>query len=213
MKRIIIAMLIIGAIGWSVPSMKGTNGLIHIPVAVSVKYREYDIGANFQNSQTAKSGQYFANLGVFDGLELGIIGNSQKEGVFINLKYYVLSDKTEYPLVLATGVTGLSSYSDTNLFMVLSKSFPNKLAGHFGFSSNLNEATITAKVMFGLEYKLSDELNFISDIIGSDTKWDLSTGLRIKLSNDWTLNGYLEDVLNSSDSKFTLGCSYHGIFQ
>ncbi|MEI7942105.1 MAG: hypothetical protein WCH76_02930 [Candidatus Riflemargulisbacteria bacterium] len=211
MKRIIIAMLIIGAIGWSVPSMEGTNGLIHIPIASSVKYKEYDIGANFQNSQITKAGQYFANLGVFEGLELGLIGSTQKEGVFINLKYYVLSDKTEYPLVLAAGVTGLSSYSNTNLFMVLSKPFPNKLSGHFGFRTNLNSPTIKADVMFGLELKMSEQLNFISDIIGSDTTWNLSTGLRIKLSNDWTLNGYLEDVLNAKDSKFTLGCSYHGI--
>jgi hypothetical protein len=211
MKRIMIAMLIIGAVGWSIPSMEGTNGLIHIPIAASVKYKEYDIGANFQNSQTTRAGQYFANLGVFEGLELGLIGSTQKEGVFINLKYYVLSDKSDYPLVLAAGVTGLSSYSNTNLFMVLSKSFPNKLAGHFGFRTNLNSPTIKADVMFGLELKMSDELNFVSDIIGSDTSWNLSTGLRIKLSNDWTLNGYLEDVLNSKDSKFTLGCSYHGI--
>ncbi len=211
MKKVILAIMIIGTIGWSIPSMEGTNGLIHMPVAVSVKYKEFDIGANFQNSQTVKAGQYFANLGVFEGLELGIIGSSQKEGVFINLKYYVLSDKSEYPLALATGVTGLSSYTNTNLFMVLSKSFPNKLSGHFGFRSNLNSPTIKADVMFGLEVKMSETLNFISDIIGSDNTWNLSTGLRIKLSNDWTLNGYLEDVLNSNDSKFTLGCSYHGI--
>jgi hypothetical protein len=206
-----IAMLIIGAIGWSVPSMEGTNGLINMPIASSVKYKEYDIGANFQNAQTTKNGQYFINVGVVDGLELGIIGSTQKEGVFVNLKYYMLSDKSDYPLGLAAGLTKLTSYTETNLFMVLSKAFPNKLAGHFGFRSNLNSTTIKADVMFGLELRMSDELNFVSDIVGSDKKWNLSTGLRIKLSNDWTLNGYLEDVLNSSDSKFTLGCSYHGI--
>jgi hypothetical protein len=64
MKRIIIAMLIIGAVGWSIPSMAGTNGLINMPIAVSVKYKEFDLGANFQNSQTSRAGKYFANLGV-----------------------------------------------------------------------------------------------------------------------------------------------------
>ncbi|MDD4527626.1 MAG: hypothetical protein PHF25_06280 [Candidatus Margulisbacteria bacterium] len=211
MKKVIIALLMIGAMGWSVPSMAGTNGLIHMPAAVAVQYKEYDLGVNFQNSQTAKTGQYFANLGILDGFELGFIGNTQQEGVFVNVKYYMLSDKSEYPLGLATGITGLTSYSNTNLYMVVSKAFPNKLSGHFGFRSNLNSATIKAEVMFGVEMKMGEQLNFVSDIIGSDTAWDLSAGLRIKLSEDLMLNGYLEDILNSNDAKFTLGFSYHGI--
>ncbi len=211
MKKVIIAMLVVSSMGWSVPSLVGTNGLINMPAAASVKYKEFDVGVNFQNSQTSRTSQYFANLGILDGFELGFIGNSLKEGVFVNIKYYMMSDKSEYPLGLATGLTGLTSYSNTNLYMVLSKAFPNKLSGHFGFRSNLNSSTIKADVMFGLELKMSEQLNFVSDIIGSDTSWNLSTGLRIKLNPDWMLNGYLEDVANSNNSKFTLGCSYHGI--
>jgi hypothetical protein len=214
MKRLLIAILVVGAFGWTVPSMKGTNGLVNMPVATAVKYKEFDFGLNFQTSQSnTKTGHYFANLGIFDGVELGMIGNTQKEGAFINLKYYMLSDKSEYPLGLAAGVTGLTSYTNTDLFLVLSKSFPNRLAGHFGFKTNLNQESIRADVMFGVEMLMSEQMTFIADIIGSDDSWNLSTGLRLKLSDDLTLNGYLEDVLDSNEAKFTLGIAYHGLLE
>ncbi len=212
MKKVIIVALMLGVVSWAVPSMKGTNGLVNMPAASAVKYKEFDVGYNWQSaSSNNQISYYFANLGIFDGVELGVIGNSTHEGSFINLKYYMLSDNSEYPLGLAVGVTGLTSYTQTELYMVLSKAFPNKLAGHFGFKTNVNAVKIKADVMFGLEMFMSDHMTVVADIIGSEDVWCLSGGLRVKLMEDVTLNGYLEDVLESKEAKFTLGLSFDGI--
>ena len=217
-KKSILFTVLLGSLLLAAPSLIGTNGLVRMPAATSVTYKEFDIGVNWELLQTPVNGKqhkihYLANLGIFDGVELGFLGDNSKEGVFINLKYYMLSDKSEYPLGLAVGLTNLASHTSTDLYLVLSKKFPNKLAGHLGFSSNLLAGKIKANVMFGMEMFLSEQMTVIGDVIGSEDSWILSAGLRLKLSDDATLNTFYEDISNSTADKgtFSIGISMHNI--
>jgi hypothetical protein len=208
MKKWLISFMIISTIGFSIPSMKGTNGLINMPVATAVKYKEFDLGFHFQTTNSnAQDVLFYSNLGIFNGVELGFLGKNGQEGVLLNLKYDMLRDTSKYPLALGVGFTGLTSHTNTNVYMVLSKDFPNKLAGHFGFLSNINAQKINANVMFGLDLPLSDQMNFIADIIGADDTWNISGGLRFLYSEDITLQAFLEDIFNNNNAKFCFGAT------
>ncbi|OGI12045.1 MAG: hypothetical protein A2Y40_07935 [Candidatus Margulisbacteria bacterium GWF2_35_9] len=218
MKKTLILLLLLPIL-FGAPSLLGTNGLINMPAATSIKYKEFDFGLNWELLQQALSNgshhqiNYFANLGIFDGVELGFIGNNIKEGVFISAKYYMLSDKSEYPLGLAAGMTNLSSHTNTDLYLVLSKKFPNKLAGHLGFKSNILAGKISSTVMFGVEMLMSQYLTVIGDLIGSEDTWVLSSGVRLKVMDDMLLNVYLADIGNNTQNKmtFSIGVSWHNI--
>ncbi|MDD5455712.1 MAG: hypothetical protein PHV30_01625 [Candidatus Margulisbacteria bacterium] len=214
------SLILGGALLFGAPSAIGTNGLINMPTAMSIQYKAFDLGSNWtlvQNNSSSAQNQihYYGNLGIFEGVELGFLGNNQTEGVFLNLKYYMLSDKSNYPLGLAVGLTNISSHSNSNLYLVLSKKFPNQLTGHFGFASNILATKIQANVMFGLEMPFSNYVNAFAELIGSQDSWVLSAGTRLKLADDLLLNAYWDDIGNSSAGKstFSLGISWHGILQ
>ena len=220
MKRLVVSMLLILSMANSAPSTLGTNGLINMPVAMSIKYKEFDVGINWKtiqniNNQNRFQMNYFANMGIFDGIEFGFIGTNIQEGVFLNLKYFMMSDKSTYPLALAAGINNISSRARSDLYLVLSKSFPNNLNGHFGFGSNIMATTIKANVMFGIDILMNKYMTILADLMGSESSWNLSAGLRIKLAEDMLLNAYIEDIGNSTPDKatFTLGFSWHGLFQ
>ncbi len=220
MKNILIVCLLLTGLSLASPSSIGTNGLVNMPTAMSIKYKEFDLAANWRVVQNTSDGSryqlnYISNLGIFDGVEAGFIGNNQKEGVFPHIKFYMMSDKTAYPLALAAGLTNLSSHSRSDLYLVMSKKFPNNFFGHFGFTSNIIASSIKANIMFGIEASLSPYMSIIGDLIGSESTWNLSTGFRLKLSEDFLLNAYLEDIASSTVDKatFTLGLSWHGLFQ
>ena len=208
-----------GALLFGSPSAIGTNGLVNMPTAMSIQYKAFDLGGNWtlvqNNSSVQNQIHYYGNLGIFEGVELGFLGNNQAEGVFLHLKYYMLSDKSTYPLGLAVGLTNISSRSNSNLYLVLSKKFPNQFTGHFGFASNILASKIQANVMFGLELPLSNYVNTFAELIGSQDSWVLSAGTRLKLADDLLLNAYWDDISNSSAAKstFSLGISWHGILQ
>lgn len=211
--------IIMAQMSWAVPSLRGTNGLINMPAASSIKYKEFDLGFNWELLQTSSSSKhqlhYLANLGIFEGVEMGIVGDTSKEGSFINIKYFMMSDKSQYPLSLAVGAMNITSHSNTDLYLVMSKKFPNNLAAHFGFKSNILASQIKADVMFGMEMFLSQYVTIIGDIIGEMDVWNVSAGARIKLFDDILFNLYLEDVAGATTSKttFTFGFTFHSLMQ
>jgi hypothetical protein len=222
--RRLSGFIIIGLLsfGFSSPSLLGANGLINMPTATATKYKNFDAGLNWELLKTPDANgsshklEYLFNMGIFDGVEMGFVGDSLNEGAFINLKYSTfIKDSTKYPFGLGVGFTKLASFSETNLYMVVSKRFPNKLGGHFGFNSNLLGSKIAANVMFGLEMFFSDNFTVISDLVGESDLWKLSTGLRLKISETALLNAYLEDLFNttSDGSTFTIGVSMSDVLQ
>ena len=67
---------------------------------------------------------YKFNLGSFENWELGILGGSfLDEGVFVNMKYFLMSNQEENPLSIAAGIERLGSKSDLATYLVTSKRF------------------------------------------------------------------------------------------
>ncbi len=203
---------------WAVPSVMGVNGLINMPTAYSINPKEVDLGFNLVSSSTPglPNWKYYSNLGVFDGVELGFVGNNLTEGVFINLKFFMISDKNSIsPLRIAGGFTNISSHSNTDLYLVLSKSFSKQVAGHFGFTSNVRASNIKADVMFGMEMGLNPDTSLVADMVGADNTWNLSAGIRYKLSNEFQVNAYINDLGNNTPNKASLliGMSWFGLLQ
>jgi hypothetical protein len=202
---------------WAAPSVNGINGLINMPTAYSINPKEVDVGFNLVNSSTSQPNlKYYSNLGVFDGVELGFIGNNVNEGVFINLKFFMVSDRNSIsPLRIAGGFTNISSHSNTDLFLVLSKSFSRQVAGHFGFTSNVSASNIKANVMFGMEMGLNPDATIVADMVGEGSTWDLAAGVRYKLSNEFQVNAYLDDIGNNTAKKSSIlvGMAWFGLLQ
>lgn len=220
MKRMIkVAIVVLGGVlSWAEPSLMGVNGLINMPTAYSIDSKQVDVGLNLISTGVSGNAnwKYYSNMGIFEGVELGFLGNNLTEGVFINLKFFMISDKTSpSPLRIAGGFTNLSSRSKTDLYLVLSKTFSRQVAGHFGFTSNVMSSGIKANVMFGLEMGLSPELVLVSDLVGADSSWDLAAGIRYRLSREFQVNAFVDDMGNNTANKASLviGIMWHGLLQ
>ena len=202
---------------WATPSTMGVNGLINMPTAYSINPKEVDLGFNMISASTpGPNWKYYSNLGVFEGVELGFIGNNLTEGMFVNLKFFMIGDKNSVsPLRIAGGFTNLSSHTKTDLYLVLSKSFSKQVAGHFGFTSNVSASNIKANVMFGMEMGLNPETTLIADMVGAESAWDLAAGVRYKLSNEFSVNAYIDDIGNNTSNKASLlvGMAWFGLLQ
>jgi len=211
-KTILILSILLGSISFAFPSLSGSSGLINMPTADSLRYKEYNLGFAYYNDATAGTVcKYFGNLGTFNGFELGFIGNTEKEGVFLNMKYYMLSDKSSTPLALAFGIDNISSFSLTNLYLVLSKKMKPELDFHLGFLTNVSRGKIAPQLMIGGEYLLTKNLLFITDMVGENSSWNVSAGFRFFLASNLILNAAVTDISNSSgagSNTISVGLAY-----
>ncbi len=175
----------------ALPTIGGTSGLVRMPTAQGLKYKEFNIGLDYI-SQQAVSGSsrmlYKANLGTLDGLEIGFVGQGQQEGVFINLKYYLLSDNTEQPLMMALGIDNISSFNKTDIYMVASKIFKGGFSMHLGFLAPLQGGATNPSLMLGTEYYFSESLSLAVDTVGQNSVYDMAAGLRFRTSNNLIFN-------------------------
>lgn len=214
----LILLLCLSAQLFATPTVGGTTGLIIMPTAESLNYKEFNIGADWSTSAVSNNGQvlwkYKANIGAFNGLELGFVGQNDREGVFINMKYYLLSDNTKYPLKMALGINNLTSYNKTDAYMVASKRLNSQYAGHFGFRADLADGKTNASLMLGLEYFISDKMAWISDLDGEDSKYLINTGVRYAFHPNAMVSLYALNLTNQEISaeypglKFNLGFTW-----
>ena len=139
------------------------------------------------------------NVGTFRSWELGVVGGRvPTEGVFVNAKYYLMSDNERFPLSLALGFSGLTSLSGSSLYMVTSKSFQGGIHGHLGFRTQFNQEQITPSIMGGVEYFLSNQLSFLGDFDGQDTHYLCNIGVKYTFWEDVYIRGAILDCMNQS---------------
>lgn len=175
------------------PNINGTTGLIVIPIADSLKYKEYNLGLDsllFEAKDTDIESIfiYKANIGLFSNLELGFVGQSYQEGVFINLKYYLASDNSKYPLKTAIGASNLTSYNKTDVYIVASKWFNDLISGHLGFKILVNDNQSITNLMLGLELILQKDTALLFDLIGEGENYMFNTGLRYLINHNLQAN-------------------------
>lgn len=211
----LVAFVITTAQVQALPTIGGTSGLVRMPTAQGLKYKEFNIGLDYL-SQQAVSGSsrmlYKANLGTLDGLEIGFVGQGSQEGVFINLKYYLLSDNTEQPLMMALGIDNISSFNKTDIYMVASKIFRGGFSMHLGFLAPLQGAATNPSLMLGTEYYFSESLSLALDTVGQNSVYDLAAGLRFRTSNNLIFsihgNHLLAPAGATNPSEFGVGLTF-----
>lgn len=194
------------------PTIYGPSGLISIPTAEALKYKEMNVALDYYQDSEANQSQYYKlNLGTFENWEIGFVGGqTPTEGVYINTKYYLMSDKSRFPLSIAIGIDNIASKEKTGLYMVASKHFKGGIVGHFGFKTMFDEEEgIDPSVMGGVEYYLSDQFSILADINGEQKTYVVNAGIRFELMDNFHLRGFIMDVTQNRENQlFSMGVSY-----
>ncbi|MSR88523.1 MAG: hypothetical protein EXS67_02590 [Candidatus Margulisbacteria bacterium] len=188
-------------------TLNGPTGLVTMPTAEALKYKEFNLSYDylFAKKATNDSWSYKANLGTFKSWELGVVGGSKpKEGMFLNVKYYLMSDESRFPVMVAVGIQNISSNDLTNVYMVASKQFQGGLGAHFGFKATFADS-IDPSIMVGLDYAINDAWGVMGDVGGIDKHYTLNLGTDFLLTPDVALRGSFIDVANSSIEGFRWG--------
>lgn len=194
MKKIFLAFLLIfglsrGLYGITSATLGGTIGLIEMPTAFTLEQNQFYLGADYSNitfwnpdekaSQRKDFWSHKLNLTTFRDLEFGVIGESGREGVFLNLKYYLINPVVSGPIALALGLENLTSYNRSAIYMVASKRFNQLVAGHMGFKSEFPASGVFVSAMLGLEVQFTKQFSVLADYrIGNELS-RLNAGLRI----------------------------------
>ena len=220
MKKIIISIFMISCLVsnlYSTPTINGPTGLITVPTAEALKFREVNVGIDYfmKDIEDTTKDHYFykLNLGTFQNCELGIIGGSfLEEGVLLNVKYFALNEEDRFPLALALGIENLSSKLNSSLYMVASKKFRGGFNGHVGFNANFkseNESSrIIPNMMGGIEYFFSDLISVMVDFKGDDDFYKINLGSNYHVSDFLVFNMHFLDVgsVSNTGSSLNIGC-------
>jgi len=122
---------------------------------------------------------YKFNLGVLKNWEMGVVGGTvPSEGVFVNAKYYLMSDNSRFPLFLAMGFERLASLNKSEVYLIASKIFQGGLSGHFGFKARFHPEEIDPSIMGGVEYFYNNAFSVLADFTGETRVYMLNTGVR-----------------------------------
>ncbi len=213
MNKVLILLLLIGMQLMASPTIYGPTGLIEMPSAESIAYKQVNFALDYSmtkqqqdNDLNAQNNLYYKfNLGSFENWEIGILGGSfLDEGVFVNMKYFLMSNQEENPLSIAAGLERIGSNTDLAAYLVTSKSFEGGLHGHFGFKAHF-QSNLSASAMIGLEYFSSEKVSFLGDITGGkNDSYILNGGTKIFIENDISMRIYIIDVTKSKPAKETL---------
>jgi len=210
MKR----LLFLGIIGMSsvlnaMPSINGTTGLITVPTAESLKYREVNIAYDHFFSESSQTDTYKikANMGLFENWEFGLVkGERPAEGAFLNMKYYLMQDEALYPFFVALGAENVFSANLTRLYMVSSKRFEGGFSGHLGFTAEFTQSDdINPYIMGGLEYYFTNEFAGLIDITGEQQVYMINLGTRFFINNAFGLRFNIVDIGNSTGNGIQYG--------
>jgi len=199
------------------PAITGSTGLLRMPSADVLPYKNFNIGVDYGvDSRTSDPILYYKmNLGTFQGLEMGIIGGTKenlsngesqseskiKEGVFINLKYSLSTDNSSTPLLLAIGVENLSSYNDTDIYMVATRYLKEGPKIHFGFMGVFPGDKFTPLGMLGLDFPIGDSgILILGEIFAGETIFQFDVGTRIYFSPTLTANIIGLNVFQNEDN-------------
>lgn len=190
------------------PSINGATGLIGMPTADTLRFQEYNLGIDYllnTDSGVDDAHVYKLNLGTFEGWEFGVVGGSTpSEGAFINLKYSMIADSTQFPMSVAVGFENLTSNTQTMAYLVASKSFQGGFHGHFGFRALFNDK-VDASIMTGVEYFMNDQVSFVSDFEGVGDNYDFNLGARYFLNDQVTLQLAGVNLFSKTDPTITFG--------
>lgn len=198
------------------PALSGPTGVVKIPSADCIPYKNFNIGADYGTTVTANGSatgeavvSYKMNLGTFHGVELGIVGGTEKnssklrEGVFVNMKLSLSTGDEPYPLLLALGVENLFSYTQTDVYMVATKYFKQGPKATFGFQADFPNNKFRPLGLAGIEIPLGDTVFLLSDLLAGETLFQVNAGVRLYFTPIFSLNVSALNVLDGAQVKDT----------
>ena len=205
------------------PSIVGGIGLIRMPSADVLPPQNISIGVdyNVDNTAVGTSSASVAQKGIFSykidlgtflgkdkGLELGIVGktdketNKLKEGVFVNIKYSLSSDDIFETLHLAIGLENLASKDDADAYMVASKYFPDGPGIHFGTMFDFPNSKFRPLGMFGITFPIGGkDLTALGEAFAGESVLQVNAGIKLNLQKTFSLLIRGVNLTNSPNSK------------
>lgn len=193
------------------PSLNGPTGLVRIPSADCIPYKNFNLGADYGASATSSTAEatvyYKMNLGTFHGVEFGVVGNTDpktsqpREGVFINMKLSLSTGEEPYPLLLALGLENLFSYTKTDVYMVATKYFKQGPKATFGFMADFPNNKFRPLGIAGVEVPMGDTVFLLTDLMAGETLFQANAGARFYFTPIFSLNLYGLNVLDSGQVK------------
>jgi hypothetical protein len=196
------------------PALNGPTGLVRIPSADVILYKNYNIGLDYGttfSSASPSTGEavifYKMNLGTFHGVEVGIVGGSEKdtgklrEGVFVNMKLSLSTGEEPQPLLLALGVENLFSYTQTDVYMVATKYFTRGPKLTFGFMADFPNYKFRPLGMLGVDVPIGENLFLASDLMAGETLFQVNAGVRFYFTPLFSLNLSGLNLLDGSVAK------------
>lgn len=195
------------------PAVNGPSGVVRIPSADVIPYKNFNVGADFgalflPHFSTSESAVYYKmNLGTFHGVELGIVGGTEKdsgtlrEGVFVNMKLSLSTGEEPYPMLLAIGVENLFSYTQTDVYMVATKYLKQGPRLTFGFMADFPENKFRPLGMAGIEIPIGDAFFITSDMLIGETLSQVDGGARFHFTPIFSLNISALNVFDSTVAK------------
>ncbi|MDA1353253.1 MAG: hypothetical protein O3A01_02125 [bacterium] len=221
MKKLLTLLLLLcaSAPALALPSYTGHTGLVMMPTAEALPYRKANIAVDYnmgerddEEKDVERPHFYKVNIGTFQNVELGFVGGSvPTEGVFINAKYFLMSNNERWPLSIATGIEKLGSDNQTAAYMVSTKAFKGGWKGHFGFKATFKEE-LDASAIFGVEHMLDDRITLMAEVLGEEKEYMVNAGLRLYLYTDVALHISVIDFGQnvSNETSYTFGISLAG---
>ncbi len=178
-----------------------------MPTADILPYKEFNLWADAYVTAANTSEAmifYKANLGTSQGLELGFVGNTEehstrlREGVFINLKYSLAAEDGIDPLRIAFGVENLTSNTQSDVYMVVTKPIKNLLRLHLGFMGDFPQNKFRTFGMLGAEFPFSSSMRVIGELFGGGDLFQVNAGVRFYILPSFSLTVAGLNLTNSS---------------
>ena len=195
------------------PALNGPTGLVRIPNADVIPYKNYNLGADYGATLPSGGGSgesavvYKMNLGTFHGIELGIVGGTEnnssqlREGVFVNMKLSLSTGDEPNPLLLALGVENLFSYTQTDVYMVATKYFTQGPKATFGFMADFPNNKFRPLGIAGIEAPVADTFILVGDLMAGETLFQVNAGAKLYFTPIFSLNISGLNILDGAQAK------------
>jgi hypothetical protein len=195
----------------SAPSLEGYTGLLLTPTADALGEKDYNAAFFTLNVEDgADSDTWAGNLGLADGVELGI-ARVKPEGApgetLLNAKYRIRSEDGEHP-AFAVGVIDATDEIDTTAYFVASKTLTKVVKPDGALSEPRLHIGIGGGALdgffAGVSIVVADNLTLIAEY---DTE-DVNLGARLAVGHGLRIHGgWIHDL-----DDVALGVSYNKAF-
>lgn len=183
-------------------NINGTTGYIVMPNAEGLRFQQYNIGLSaFSGTDTMDAHwKYDLGLGTSEGAELSVMGRSEREGLFLNLKWFGALNNYENPLYVGMGFENLASmgtFQDyPDLYMVMTKKFSGGHSLSMGFVGRYVDEEIITSAMAGFELYTRETLSWLADAVAyEDNRYNINAGIRVYTNDTMYFNFTLLNLI------------------